>query len=340
MTNTLASFFDAPDDAPALTVVDRSTLENYAVCPQRGVLLESGTVLNESNATASGNEGHGVYSKTITEYIDSGGALSPKDLSEIAKQHARGSRPDVQPDTIRAVRSSLWEWSNYIGGQHPENILRYDGGEGDRTGQLARDIDSMKLRVTSEVDLLCSTPAPEVLEEIDYKTGWKQYTEGDVKDSFQFGLHACLVFHAYPEIECLRVRVWNSRINRLTFAVPFYRTREMELWARVKCAAQDYVAWSTGCVDTVPCWPSVQKCPTCPAAVACNASLHCGDIAENPTEYVNRMVAIKAKLDAMTDIAKAYCDEHGDITGSHGARFGRNKPKADRKPNAQLYEVK
>lgn len=53
------------------------------------------------------------------------------------------------------------------------------------------------------------------------------------------------------------------------------------------------------------------------------------------------MVATQAKLDALTEIAKAHVAKTGkDIVSASGAAFGIGKPKRQTKPKQSLYTVK
>jgi hypothetical protein len=127
--------------------------------------------------------------------------------------------PIYSPTPSARFRAPFGQWSQLIYSIHPGNILAFDGGEDiDRSGQLAIDFPDLRTRYTSELDLLYQGDSPEVGEEVDYKTGWKDWTTEDIRDSFQFQSHAVLALEKYPQWQALRVRVFDARHRRLTTA--------------------------------------------------------------------------------------------------------------------------
>jgi hypothetical protein len=335
----LASFF-APDDE-ALRLADRSALEMMSVCPAQARYVASGAVNNSSQLANSGQELHDCLSQAIASYVDSGGQLTPTDLMAEVENAAFRSRPDVHPDVIRASKPILWSWSNYVAQLHPFNILRFDGGQGDRSGQLAFDLNDLRLRVTSELDLLHAGPAAEQLHEVDYKTGHKLWSARDVRDSFQFMLHAALVFENYPDVQSLEVRVWNTRLRRMTWGVEFDRRKLGEFRSRLYSVAKFYAQWQDAPPDEAPAWPAVEKCEICAAAALCPlAGRDVGQVHEDPAGFVDRMVAVDAKLKSMRRLASAWVKATGeDIVTPLGNAFGVGKPKANREPLKSIYRV-
>lgn len=331
--------FAVGDDQEVVTV-DRSTLERYSVCPAQARLIDSGLVLNESSIAAAGQAVHDAFSQTIAAYIDEPDMYA-SELAERAMSALRSARPDVQPEAIAAGRPAVWAWAKMLASHSPANVIRFDGGQGDRSGQLARDhvCGDVTLRITSELDLLLATPAKQVLREIDYKSGWRRFSIDNVASSFQFGLHAWLVFENYPEVEALEVQVWQTRSNNLTYPVTFDRSRLREIDTRIRSAAGEFVRWRNSKPQDVPTWPAVDKCPTCPAAVLCPASLHCGHLSADPGKFIDDMVALKAELDAREELAIAHVKATGkDIVSPSGAAFGYDKPVKSRKTKA-LYSI-
>lgn len=292
---------------PALRVVDRSTLENYATCPSRGVLLESGRVLNSSKLADAGSAVHDAFSAVVQLYLDFRGELSGADLRNEVRVHLQDSRPDIQPDAIRGGNAAVYAWVDFLKQLKPHAVLRFDGGEGQRTGQLAYDLPLFGLRITSELDLLVATASAQVVEEIDYKSGYRPWTEADVFDSFQFQLHALLIFHNYPAVECVRIRVWSTRFNRLTYAAEFYRDKHLEqITARVESAAGEYAAY-TG-LQQAPTWPSLEKCPKCPAAALCPAAAHVREFAADAPSYIDELKVLEANATYWTKLAETAID--------------------------------
>lgn len=337
---SVSSFVLVEDDQPAI-VLDRSTAERYATCPAQARFIEIGRVLDSSLMAIVGNAVHDAFGAAITDYMHDP-MLPHWELAETALSTLRSSRPDIQPAALAAGRASVRAWARYVASIHPNNILKFDGGGESRSGQLAHDIQvgDLDLRITSEVDLLCSSESPEVVREIDYKSGWKKWGIEDIAQSFQFGMHAWLIFKNYPDVQAVQVRVWNCRTNDLSYPVLFERKREQELETRIRSAAGLYVLYRNSDVSEVPVWPATEKCVICPAAALCPASAHAGDVDRDPVEFVRRMVAMDAKLSAMKEQASAWVEEHrADIVTPEGDCFGANKPKANRKPTKGLYSV-
>lgn len=330
-------------EEPTVLVVDRSDLERFAECPARGYLMRHKKVPLDKFCTNSGEEAHKAFASATREWIASGASITPREAAQTLEQEARGARPDVQPDVLRAVKWSTWEWSRFICSIHPDNILRFDGGEDlNRSGQLAVDITigETVARVTSELDLLYAGPAKHLLHELDYKSGYKQWTSADAWDSFQFQLHALLVFENYPEADGLEVTIWNTRHNRRTYTVEFQRKHLDEIAARVRSAAAAYVTYRDD--ENAPTWPGAEKCAFCDAAMLCPAVAQSQKtLEENPPGWVETMHALDVRLTEMRKAAQQHVSKTGqDIVSPSGAAFGFGKPKANRKPSAALYSIK
>lgn len=322
---TISSFVDVDDDEPALPVVDRSTLEAYTVCVAQARFIDSGIVLNSSLAMASGEEVHQAISKAITAYVDSHGVLSTADVRSELEAAVYAARPDVQPDAIRGLMRSVWGIAEYVTKRHPDNILRWDGGDGDRCGQIAADIGRL-CRYTSEVDFLCTTPSKDVLEESDWKSGWKRFSIDGIADSFQFQSHAWLALSTYPEIQALQVKVWLPRQGRCQYPVTFAR-KDMPKWtARIRAAVALWHEHRLTLPTEAPAWPAVEKCRLCAAAIVCPKGRSGGLVATNPVLAVDNLIAMQAGVEALETNLRAYVDEYGPVQGTGGDWFGVRPP--------------
>lgn len=340
MSDLISSFCADIEDMPAtLRPVDRSTLERYAECPALARFVESGRVVEQNNIMASGNEGHAALSRTTAEHIRARGAMNAGDLAEYALAELRGSRPDLQPDVIDSMRATVWPWAKHVAAIHPVNILHFDGGEElKRPGQLAADLASLHLRPTSEVDLLYAGDAPKMLHEIDYKTGYKVHSVRDVAESFQFQMHAWLVLQTYPEVDCLEVRVWNTRRNILTYGVEFKR-RDFANWdARIRHAAGLCVQHMHDTPEDAPAWPTVEKCDGCRAAIVCRHARLDHGTAET---LVDSLVAMDAKRAELSRLLDSELRRRGvsEIVTELGNAYGYGKPKRATKAKAAVYQV-
>lgn len=328
--------FEIGDSTSTITL-DRSTLERWAECPFQAKELEAHHQVMPEIAEV-GTLVHAACSNVILEWIAMEGQCSAGDLTGGLDSALRGSRPDLQPKVIDAMGWSVWEWSRLIWGIHPVNILRFDGGEAiDRSGQLSIHFDDLGVIVTSEIDLLYAGPSAELLHEVDYKTGHKVYTAAMVRDSFQFQLHAVLVFHNYPEVNGLELVVWNTRKNDRTFKVVFKRDDLPDFTSRIRMAIQTRLQQ----YDNPETWPTLEKCGNCDVAAKCPvADQQMRNIEEDPRLFLLDMVAVSARLDAMKAVAVKHIDRTGADIVAAGICFGRSKPKKEKKATAEIYETK
>ena len=321
------------------TVLDRSILEMYAECPAQARLSESHPCSMPAIAE-SGEATHHAISRTVTTYIESSGVLSPNQLRDEIRTELQESRTDLQPQTIEAFRKSVWTFSEYLTGIHFQNILRYDGGEGLLSGQLSWDFEQLKIRVTSELDLLHATESPSLLAEVDWKTGWKKFTEKDVRESFQFQLHAFLVLMNYPDVEAVRISAWNTRYNTVSWAVEFRRDFLEPIRVRILKACQNWWNYRQTPIKDVPAWPVREKCRICDYALHCPAAdSEIKDVQADPQAWVKRIIVIKKQIKELETLAKEHVKLHGDIRTDEGDIFGFDKPKSTKKI-ASLYRIK
>lgn len=337
----LAAFVDI--DVPAPLTKDRSDLERWATCPAQAAYVAAGRVNNSSLAAAAGEEVHQAFGRVLADYVcqfqETGTYPTPRDMRLQLEQEILAARPDVQPQAIAGMKASMWAWADYVARLHANNIIGFDGGEAyGKSGQLAWDIAGT--RITSELDLLHETESPDVLREVDYKSGWKFWGVGDVADSFQFQFHAVLALHNFEAVDVLEVCVWNSRVNRLSPRVPFYRDKLPQYTARVSSAIGAWHQHSGKAPELTETWPAVEKCSICAAAALCPAAGHVAEVAADPAAFVLTLSAVEAKADAMRKLAAGYVDSTGkDIVTESGLRFGRNKPASEKKKPATLYQL-
>jgi len=329
--------FVEPD---VLAPADRSTLETAAECPRQARFIETKAVLNTSFAMASGQGCHDAFSDTISDYVESRGQVSFDDTKQLFLQRLAAARPDVQPDVIKGGERSAYAFAKYLHELHWENIRCWDGGRGEHSSQLAYDLEEFGLRVTSELDLLHDSESPEVLTAVDFKSGWQLWRHGDVRSAFQFQLHALLVSEKFPTIKALEYKVWNTRLNSLTYPVLFKLDAESlyPIKFRVRNAAKAY--FDTRGKDPAECaaWPLVEKCNCCPAAHLCDQS----KLPEGtPEQWVDKIVGLEAQASALSKLAAKHVKETGqDISCKSGNFFGRDRPKKKSYPKYEVYQLK
>jgi CRISPR/Cas system-associated exonuclease Cas4 (RecB family) len=343
---TIDQLFDAPafdePEAPPALILDRSTAENYATCPLRGYLIERHAVSTGSELTDAGEECHRILSEAVkARHLD---AARPGELYELIADLAAKSRPDVQPQVVDALRRAR-PVVNLLcyhgeGERAPDDILRYDGGEGQHAGQLAADLDvgGRAVRLTAELDLLMAGASPEELELTDWKSGWRHWTASDVRDAFQFQFYAWLVFHNYPRVNRVRVSVVMTRDGTATSPVEFDRREMYRIGQRLESAATVYLDHHAAADPMlVPAWPAPPKCATCDAAQQCHAAYgDAGDLSRDPETYLRATAAMDAELDRRRALLTAYVRRNGDLIFEDVA-FGTEKPRAARAATCDLY---
>lgn len=320
------------DDLPR---VDRSTLEAYANCPLSARLSDRAS---PTFAIVSGTETHKAISDAITEWIDDP-TMNRCEMAEKIRANLNYSRPDVQPDAIRGGSRSAWEIASLFQPLSPAHVLKYDGGEGSRSGQLSFELRTLPVVVTCEVDLLVATASRQQVVMADWKSGWKQWTANGVADSFQFQFYAALVLQTFPDVQSVIAKILNTRTNCWTYEIEFERSRIEQYMGRINTAAAEWWKHHKSDVAKVPAWPGREKCEFCRVASRCHAADV--ELSADPVEGVRTLQALAAKTTAIeTALIKHVRDTGRDIETPDGLRFGFDKPKANRKPTAALYAVK
>lgn len=324
-----------------MEVIDRSTLERWATCPRSAWLHSQGLARSVGRPAHVGEESHKALGTTIHSWVMSGGTGGASFLRNEATDWLRQSRPDVQPAVLSGMMPSLSAWCDMIARIHPDNILAFDGGEeAGRGGMLAIDFPDLGIKLASELDLLYSGPAPTVLHEVDYKTGWRDWTINDVFESFQFQVHALLVFTAWPDVKTLEVSVWSTRHGRALAPVQFHQRRLEDYRTRVRMAIHKK-RLNERLEDAAEAWPTPTACGQCDAIAHCrDADLDAKAVAEDPAAAVIELDRLERKAAAMRSTLTSHVRSIGrDITATNGVCFGTCKPKAIRTPTCDLYTI-
>jgi hypothetical protein len=305
--------------------VDRSTLEQWRDCPMQARLkAESKGVVGA--IAVGGEEGHQAISRTITRCLPGWDDITPREFASMLLAELRASRPDVQPDVMEAFQGVAWRIGSLFAEHTAAHVLRYDGGENGRSGQLAKEFGDFL--VTSELDLLLATQAKTVLREHDWKSGWKFHDIDSVRDSLQFQLHAVLVLNNYPECEELEVAIWNTRKGSRLPYVTFPRSKLPQYEARIQSYLNILAEYETVPLADVPCWASTEKCRICDVAARCPAVDR--PLPEDDGELLRKRIAVAAHLDAVDKELQARVTRRGNPIetpdGDTYGKFGAAKP--------------
>ena len=341
-------FLNAEPTPSNVVIIDRSTAERYAACPAQGLAVERKLCITASAAADSGNLVHHAISVVTCEIVE-GRILKPQEARDYALDVIRRGRPDISSDaavalakSAYAIFSHLLYWENGDP-RHQADLIRYDGGIGDRSGQMGHDlnIDGAVARITGEADLLLATRSPEVLELCDWKSGWAVYNEDDIWRSFQLGTwYPALVMLNYPSCNMVRVRVWNTRTSLFAPAVEFRRASFLQSAVeRIRAACETHLKYRDGEFATTPTWPAMDKCAICNAAAICpEARGFTRDVATDPVAAVKQLAAMEAAVAAMYANLEPYIDKNGPIVTDIGT-FGRDHESKPKKKPAKLYDV-
>jgi len=342
---------------PKPELLDRSLLERYSRCPFMGWAVETGQVRDVSFAADSGSECHRVVSEAVGEFTRGGDAL------DYLRQEGPKMRPDVQHDAwpnlrrsmygiVRVLRYRVPPSADFPQGilRHPDDVVRWQGGPANedpalsRSGQLARvALPATKSRgdmiVTSEIDLLLAGEGRKEMVELDFKR-WACLNSDEIKASFQFRLHAWLVFGLYPELEVLRVSIWSIPRNLRTPEAAFTRYDAEDfascLYETLRYRDEAFAKVAEG--KQPECWPHPDKCLLCPAIHICPRALDPAlRLREDPIKFAQDTAVMAIELGKrQADLRKLVDEQQHDIVGD-GVAFGLDKPKAAKKNSAAQY---
>lgn len=338
------------DEAPPL-VLDRSTAERWSDCPLQGWLCDGG--VNTSSAAAeSGQAVHDIIAAAVKARRI--GGARPYELRDLMKELAAKSRPDLQPDVLDALNGGsifkivqLLTTHRETGAErHPDDILRFQSGDGDLSGQIAADllIDGQNIRCTCELDLLMATDSPELVSYLDWKSGRSVFNATIVKASFQLGCwYPWLIFRNYPTVQRVGVRVMMPRKCEETDLVVIDRSKFYELEQRIISAVRIWLKYRGAGQAEVEAWPAPDKCSICPAVLRCTpAHEPTASEARDKGKLIHRLVVLEAQADAVKGILKGIVDEEGDIIidGDPPIAFGREKPagRTTKAKSCSIYE--
>ena len=328
-------------DTATADVVDRSTLETYAACPCQGQAVEQRRVMTASAPTEIGTEAHRVIAVAIAAFAT--GDVSAEGIRELLHTGAQKSRPDVQPEVVSTLRGSAHMISQLLAfredgePRHPNDVMRFDGGEGDRSGQLAWE-PRLDLPVcTGAVDLLLATESEAELDLYDWKTGRTWFNSTAVSQSFQFAFYSAMIFENYPDCDTVNVRVLMTRFSAMAPVVRFARTKLDDYTARILSALTIYDEHRDS--PRPPTWPHTAKCQLCPASGICpEATRDVRDFADDPAAGLQQLAVLGAATKTLKAAARAYWKANGEFRAA-GLEFGMNKPAKKRAPVPDMYAI-
>lgn len=347
--NTDQLFVEDEAEAQPAIIVDRSTLERWAECPQRAYQSQFVT-LNGGPMAEVGSAVHDIVARVVA--ARSIGGMSVGNMAGMLVDLAEQSPPHLQPRVLYVLRRSAWKLArligyNDVGGErHPDDLLRYDGGEGVHSGQLAAMLDPQMpgvdpITFTGEVDLLCAGPSIREVDLNDWKSGWRWYTAAGIAESFQFQSYAWLIFQNFPSVARVNVRVAMLAEGETSSIVPIDRDDIAAIECRLRSAARLMLEWrATRIATLVPANATPERCAICDVVNRCPLADWDGREASDPAALLRTYAAVEARADRLkTMLTSIVRKQDQDIVADELA-FGTGKPKAARAPSCDLYTVK
>lgn len=341
----LIAEMELPPDPDKLKpiILGRSELEHYEVCPFQAWACETGKVKDVSPEMDAGTEAHKALAAGISSWVDHG----QFDVEEVMAV-AYMSRPDVQREALAGIKGGLYSLRKFLTTKAPADVKRYSGGEGERSGQVMRQLlpatnSRGPIILTAELDLLIACASPEELLDIDFKTGHQIWNCDDVVRAFQFQSHNWILRNPDPPyfttpLRTLRVRVWDTRTGVISSTVHLGE-RDATAFEGRALEAVRYANDARGGVEA-PCWPAFEKCATCPAAHLCPAVMKpIAEYARDPGQFLGDTHAMAGALEQRIKVLKAARKVAGKDLEAGSVRFGGDRPKEKRSPTMELYEA-
>ena len=310
----------AKPKAPKTVILDRSTLEAYANCPYQGHCILNGDKDEAGAAGQIGIEGHRIAEKCLKEAFEqrySGDELQT--FADDAIQEIAQSRPDIQPDLIKAAKY-LAEQIAHI---PIERILTDKDGkpfiEYQIDYELCKTRDGRPVKITTCIDLAFSYK-PDSIHVHDWKFGWRKYSKDDAETDYQ-PCHICyILFQMFPDVHTIHFWYVQPRYGTKAYAV--YRrsdeipsmphlTTEMMLLSRINSAVQL-------CVDGVQdAWPEEKKCLWCPVIYKCPfVAKALTGVPITPKELVDMIVVLNVWLKKHESAATEMWRKQGTLHGT------------------------
>lgn len=322
--------------ADFLPVVDRSRLQSYATCPLQARLSEQrkGTVGEDAEI---GEQVHRAFGRVVQCLLDDHN-MHRSAIAETFERELQSSRPDLQPKVIDAAKASIWPLASYLAEINPLNVLHFDGGQGEKSGQLSCDIEALQFRLTRESDFVHATDSTEVLRVLDLKSGRKQWDYDAVLSEFAFAIDAYLLFQKYERVQVVQIAVWMTRFGHRTPFVDFSRRRMADIYGQILTAYDALARNERAPIEKVEAFPTEEKCRICSCAASCRLAE--AEFATDPAILVDQLIASEARVKALEKRLSAVRDETGrDIVSPNGNAYGTEKPSS-RKKTKSAYSVK
>ncbi len=330
-----------------MITLDRSTLENYAECPQRAYLkilfdalraeatgktvfdwekeriaqadpmlistLRKAALCGTTNALCdTGILIHEMIEKAFQE-CDGDTSIIPDWISDNFPK----IRPDVQPEAIRAGRFVC----DQIADLHVK-VLAVEK-------QISVAVDEA-LILTTRLDLLAQGLSNS-LHVWDWKTGYKRRTASETHDSFQGQFTAALLWDqpCYANVDVIHYWYMETRFGTRPYA-RFERNAEHprlpHLTQKVAFDARISQALTLFASNNQECWPHDEKCCQCDMVRFCAmAHIDAAEISDDPKAFIDKLAYDMASVARRKKAATAWVKAKGAIVGTK-VIYDRKRP--------------
>mgnify|MGYP002036225921 CR=1 FL=1 len=322
-TTSLSELWEAEPKEPV--VLDRSTLELVASCPQQAWLIREKGIPTANILTESGTIAHEVISECMETIPDGEHHDMYETLMALAQMN---ERTDLQPDVIMAIRGLAFRFREM-------NISRVLSVEQQYSWEIMGGNDKRgPVLATCRMDLVQRSREEDTLIVTDWKTGWKQRDNSQAKNAYQTCHNSWVLFQNYPQVNKIHWFYEQTRTNTRAYALIDREKDFHNFEGRISMATQAYMNLD----DRHPAWPYPENCQRCPAAQFCEkATREARLVDDDPPEYLAQYIAKQGELVQMEDAMKDYCKEHPE-----GIQYGDSwygfKPSAPRR-SYKIHEL-
>ena len=328
-------------------ILDRSTVENYSECPQKGYLK---ILFDAVRAEALGQkvfdweqkrleQADPILLNTLHKYAMNGtmnaicetGILIHEMIDKAFKE-CKGDtsiipdwisdnfpkiRPDVQPDAIRAGRFVC----DQIADLHVK-VLAIEK-------QISLAYND-QLTLTTRIDLLAQG-LNNSLHVWDWKTGYKRRTASETHDSFQGQFTAALLWQqpCYANVDVIHYWYMETRFGTRAYA-RFERNAEHprlpHLTQKVAFDERIGQALTLFLVNNQECWPHDEKCCQCDMVRFCAmAHIDAAERSDDSKAFIDKLAYDMASVARRKKAATAWVKAKGPIVGTKVV-FDRKQP--------------
>ena len=327
---------------PKTITAYRSAVQMYATCPyqawkckdqeQHSVLLDVGDAV------------HKIGEDTVKDAIAN--HTEPEELADDIVNALPQSRPDIQPQIIKAARFL----ADQILELRIQDIIGVEIQLDDAGKTGLTNLKGEQYILSACLDLLLKG-RNNSLHVWDWKSGFKKRTKEDTFNDFQARFDSNILFKIYDGSN-------GDRIERIHwwFIETFWGTKSYACFERdqeypnlphlsleKQIETQIFEAIKLWANDSREAWPEEQKCSWCPCVDDCpHINKKAKAIAKDPKAFVDRMVVLKAAYDACLKTAKNWLQKNGPIEGTDMVFEWRPsmkfKPRLYKKANGENEE--